>query len=205
MARYLSQRVIISLLLKSQHQLQLQLFQPAVSLHLTKCLTFTKFALQNRLLHNSKDILDHTCEISNYDDYQKIYQPMIRVMIQTLKELLDVTTNEANKIIANNPHLKKKSRANVLENYYNLFEAGIQKSTIAKNSWLLAHDNINLKNKLDSISVLKMDNDQLIPWLRLTQDELTNYIHQIKCDMNSYARYNKVEYLAHRLEVKNVI
>nr|XP_012226100.1 PREDICTED: uncharacterized protein LOC105674401 [Linepithema humile] len=199
MARYLTQRVIINLLLQPQHQLQLQLLKPAL-LHMRKCLTFTKFALQKRLSHNSKDILDHTCEISNYDDYQKIYQPVLRIMVQTLKELLNVTTYQANKIITDNPHLKKKSRANILENYYNLFEAGIQKSTIVKNSWLLAHDSNKLKNKLHSISVLKMDNDQLVPWLRLTQDELTNYVHQTECDTNSYTRYNKIEYLAHRLE-----
>jgi len=202
MAKYLTQRVIVSLLSKPQHQLQF--FKPALSPYLRKCLTFTKFTLQNRLLHNNRDILDHTCEISNYDDYLKNYKPVVRILIQTLMELLDITTYEANKIIANNPHLKKKSKANILENYYNLLEAGIQKSTIQKNNWLLAHDNSNLKDKLHSINDLKMDNDQLVPWLRLTHDELINYVHQTKCDANSHT-YNKIEYLAHRLEVEKQI
>lgn len=204
MARYLTQRAIMSLLLKSQHQLQLQLLKPALPLHLRKCLALTTFALQNRLLHNNKDIFDHTCEISNFDDYQKNYKPSTRVMIQTLRELFDLTAYHASNIIVDNPHLKKKSRANVLENYYNLLEAGIQKSTVMNNIWLLAHDNNILKNKLQSIGTLKMDTDQLVPWLRLTQDELKNYVYLTECDMDSYT-YNKLEYLAHRLEVENQI
>ncbi|XP_050453822.1 transcription termination factor, mitochondrial [Cataglyphis hispanica] len=197
MARSIVQRVIINLLLKRQPQLQLLKF--AVPLHLKEH-SQVRFISQSRLLCKDVDLLvDHTCEISNYNMYIINYTPIIRIMIQTLNEILDTTTTETNKIIADNPQLKKRTRANVLNNYYNLIDAGVQKSTIVKNAWLLAHENDKLKNKLDCIKVLNMNNDLLIPWLRLTQEELANYVFYTQNDMGSYT-HNKIEHLAHRLE-----
>ncbi|XP_025158790.1 transcription termination factor, mitochondrial isoform X2 [Harpegnathos saltator] len=120
-------------------------------------------------------------------------------MIQTLKEILNTSTYETNKIITAYPQLKKKSRANVLNNYYNLLEAGVQKNVITKNIWLLAHDVTKLKEKLDCISTLKMNNEELLPLLRLTQDELVNNINYVQTDSVPYG-YNKIEYLAYKLE-----
>ncbi|EFN76739.1 hypothetical protein EAI_04487, partial [Harpegnathos saltator] len=119
--------------------------------------------------------------------------------IQTLKEILNTSTYETNKIITAYPQLKKKSRANVLNNYYNLLEAGVQKNVITKNIWLLAHDVTKLKEKLDCISTLKMNNEELLPLLRLTQDELVNNINYVQTDSVPYG-YNKIEYLAYKLE-----
>lgn len=193
MARSIVQRVIINFLLKRQPHLQL--LKLAVPSHLP-----VRFISQNKLLCKDVDLLgDHTCEISNYNAYVINYKPIIRIMVQTLKEILDTTTAETNKIIADNPQLKKRTRANVLNNYYNLIDAGVQKSIIVKNAWLLAHENNKLKDKLDCIKVLNMNNDQLIPWLRLTQEELANFVFYTQNDMGSYT-YNKIEHLAHRLE-----
>lgn len=191
---YIVQRIIVSHLLKTQ------LLKPALSLHLEECSSFAKVAWQKRLLHKNIEVSDHTCEVSTYDEYLANHKPIIQIMVQTLKEILGTTTNETNKMIAANPQFKKRSRTNVLNNYYNLLEAGVQKNTITKNIWLLAHENNKLKNKLDCINVLNMNNDELIPWLRLTQDELTNYVLYIQNDMGPYT-YNKIEHLAHRLEV----
>lgn len=199
MARSIVQPVIINLLLKRQSQLQLLKF--AMPLHLKEHLQ-VRFISQSRLLCKDEDLLgDHTCEISNYNTYVINYKPVIRIMVQTLKEILDTTTAETKKIIADNPQLKKRTRANVLNNYYNLIDAGVQKSIIVKNAWLLAHENDKLKDKLDCIKVLNMNNDQLIPWLRLTQEELANFVFYTQNDMGSYT-YNKIEHLAHRLEVQ---
>ncbi|CAL1678967.1 unnamed protein product [Lasius platythorax] len=196
MARPIVQRMIINLLLKPQPQLQL--LKLALPSHLKEH-SLVRFISQNRLLHKDVDVLDHTCEVSNYDAYLMNYKPVVRIMVQTLKEILDTTSIETNKIIADNPQLKKRTRANILNNYYNLIDAGVQKSTIVKNAWLLTHENNRLKDKLDCIKVLNMNNDQLIPWLRLTQEELTNFVLYTQNDMGPYT-YNKIEHLAHRLE-----
>ncbi|XP_036148718.1 transcription termination factor, mitochondrial isoform X2 [Monomorium pharaonis] len=97
------------------------------------------------------------------------------------------------------PPVLKPALANILNNYYNLLEADIQKSTILNNPWLLTHENNKLMDKLDCIKILNMDNNQLVPWLLLTQKELENYVFHVQQDMNSYT-YNKLEYLSHKLE-----
>lgn len=196
MAKQIIQQMIN--LLKFQPQ-QPKLLSLALPLHL-KGYSPIRFISQNKLLYKDVDVLDHTCEVSNYDAYLMNYKPVIRIMIQTLKEILDTTSSETNKILADNPQLKKRTRANVLNNFYNLIDAGVQKNTIMKNVWLLAHENNKLKDKLDCIKVLNMNNDQLIPWLRLTQKELTSFVLYTQNDTGSYT-YNKIEYLAHRLEV----
>lgn len=195
MAKQIVQRIIINLLKADQQQL----LRLALPLHL-KEYSLVRFVSQNKLLYKDVDVLDHTCEVSNYDAYLTNYKPIVRIMVQTLKEILDTTSSETNKILADNPQLKKRTRANVLNNYYNLIDAGIQKNTIMKNAWLLAHENNRLIDKLDCIKILNMNNDQLIPWLRLTQEELTTFVFHTQNDMGSYT-YNKIEHLAHRLEV----
>ncbi|XP_029178831.1 transcription termination factor, mitochondrial [Nylanderia fulva] len=196
MARTIVQRITINLLLKPQTQLQLvKLALPSYF----KEHTLVRSISQNRLLYKDVDVLDHTCEVSNYDAYLINYKPVVRIIVQTLKEILDTTSTETNKIITDNPQLKKRTRANILNNYYNLIDAGVLKNTIIKNAWLLAHENNKLKDKLDCIKVLNMNNDQLIPWLRLTQEELTSFVLYTQNDMGPYT-YNKIEHLAHRLE-----
>lgn len=106
---------------------------------------------------------------------------------------------EINKIIRDYPQLKKRSRANILNNYYNLIEAGVEKDTVINNIWLLAHENNKLMDKLECIKVLNMDNNQLIPWLCLTQKELTNYVFYVQEDVTSYT-YNRMDYLSYKLE-----
>ncbi|GAB1867280.1 mTERF domain-containing protein 1, mitochondrial [Camponotus japonicus] len=188
--------MIINLLKADQPQQQL--LRLALPLHL-KEYWLVRFVSQNKLLYKDVDVLDHTCEVSNYDAYLTNYKPIVRIMVQTLKEILDTTPSETNKILADNPQLKKRTRANVLNNYYNLIDAGVQKNTIMKNAWLLAHENNRLKDKLNCIKILNMNNDQLIPWLRLTQEELTTFVFHTQNDMSFYT-YNKIEHLAHRLE-----
>lgn len=197
MARTIVQRMIINLLLKPQPQLQL--LKLALPSHFKE--HTLRFISQNKLLYKDVNVLDHTCEVSNYDAYLMNYRPVIRITVQTLKEILDTTSTETNKIIGDNPQLKKRTRANILNNYYYLIDAGVQKNTIVKNAWLLAHENNKLKDKLDCIKVLNMNNDQLIPWLRLTQEELASFVLYTQNDMGSYT-YNKIEHLAHRLEVQ---
>lgn len=97
------------------------------------------------------------------------------------------------------PQLKKRSRANVLNNYYNLMEAGMHKGTVRDNVWLLAYENNKLTDKLNCIKALNMDNNQLIPWLHLTQKELANYVLYVQQDMDSYT-FNRMEYLSYKLE-----
>ncbi|XP_072762362.1 transcription termination factor, mitochondrial-like isoform X2 [Anoplolepis gracilipes] len=195
MARKIVQRMMINLL-KPQPQLQLLKF--SLPLYL-KQHSSIRFISQNRLLYKDVNILDHTCEVSDYNTYLTNYKPVVRIMVQTLKEILDTTPSETNKIIAENPQLKKRTRANVLNNYYNLIDAGVQKNTIVKNIWLLAHENNKLMDKLNCIKVLNMNNDQLVPWLRLTQEELATFVFYTQNDISSYT-YNKIEHLAHRLE-----
>lgn len=195
MARHLVQRIIVSHLLRAQ----LQFAKSALPLHPSGCLVFAKY--YGRSSKKSLEVSDHTCEVTSYNEYLTNHKPIIVVMVQTLKEILGTSTNDSNKIIAANPQLKKRSRKNVLNNYYNLLEAGVQKSTIASNIWLLTHENNRLKEKLDCISVLNMNNDELIPWLRLTQEELANYVLYVQSDTGPYT-YNKIEHLAHRLEVE---
>ncbi|XP_011336238.1 transcription termination factor, mitochondrial isoform X2 [Ooceraea biroi] len=142
---------------------------------------------------------DHTFDVLSYDDYRFNYKPILHNLIKTLREILNVTNAEAIKMLIANPQLKKRSRVNILNNYHNLLEAGIEKDTIMENTWLLAHESSKLKEKLDSISKLKMNNDQLVPWLCLTQEELTNYVYYIQSDMDSYM-CNKIKHLANRLE-----
>lgn len=196
MAKQIVQRMIINLL---KPQPQQQLLKLVLPLHL-KEYSPVRFISQNQLLYKDVDVLDHTCEVSNYDAYLTNYKPVVRIMVQTLKEILDTTSSETNKILAENPQLKKRTRANVLNNYYNLIDAGVQKNTIMRNAWLLAHENNKLRDKLDCLKILNMNNDQLIPWLRLTQEELTSFVLYTQTDIGSYT-YNKIEYLAHRLEV----
>lgn len=197
MARHLTQRVFISHLLKAQ-----QFTRPVSPLRLEGCSSFFKVAWQTRSLHKDIEVSDHTCEVSNYDEYLTNHKPIILIMVQTLKEILGTTTRETNKIIMSNPQFKKRSRTNVLSNYYNLLEVGVQKNTIARNVWLLTHENNKLKNKLNCINILNMNNNELIPWIRLTQDELSNYISYVQNDAG-LSTYNKIEYLAQRLEVRN--
>lgn len=204
MARFL-QRVIASIMLKSQPQ-TLQVVRCVLSQHLIRYSSSDHFSTQKRWAHKNIDeedvdvLQDHTCEVSNFDDYLTNYKPIVKVMIQTLREILGVSSAEANKIIIDYPQLKKRSRADVLNNYYNLLEKSIQKSTIARNVWLLAHENNKLKDKLKCIDALNMNNDHLVPWLRLTQEELENYVHYCQSDMYFYT-YNKLEYLVDRLKV----
>jgi len=111
-----------------------------------------------------------------------------------------MTKTDIIKIIEEYPQLRKRSRADILNNYYNLTKAGIQKDTIINNIWLLTYENNKLTDKLDCIKVLNTDNNQLVPWLYLTQDELANYVLYTQEDMKSYT-YNRLEYLSHKFEV----
>lgn len=193
MARNLVQRIVVNYLLKSHRTC-------ALSLQLTRYLSTCKFASQKKLSHKDVNIIDHTCVSATYKEYLTNHKPIVQVMVQTLKEILDINAANANRIITAHPLFKKRSRMNVLNNYYSLLETGVQKATIAKNVWLLIHDHQKLKDKLDCISIIKTDNDELVPWLRLTQEELKHFINYIRDDVHPYA-YNKIEHLAHRLEV----
>lgn len=189
-----TQRILVSYLSKASLQLQ----KP---LHLERYLFVPAFTWQKRLTHKDVEISDHTCEITNYSDYRLNHKPIVQVIAQTLKEILNTPTYETNKILAANPQLKKRSRANILNNYYNLLDIGIQQSTIKKYAWLLAHEDTKLKEKIDCISTLNMNNEELVPWLRFTYNELVNIINYIQTDQVPYM-YNKIEYLAYRLEVR---
>ncbi|XP_018344827.1 PREDICTED: uncharacterized protein LOC108750086 isoform X2 [Trachymyrmex septentrionalis] len=145
------------------------------------------------------EIMDHTCKISNYNDYIMNYEPIHRILRNTLQELLDMTKADIGKVFKEHPQLKKRSRADILNNYYHLINAGIQKDSIVNNIWLLTHEHNKLTEKLDCIKVLNIDNNQLIPWLRLTQDELANYVLYTQEGMESYT-YNRLEYLSHKFE-----
>ncbi|KAL6261064.1 hypothetical protein P5V15_008591 [Pogonomyrmex californicus] len=192
MVRHLTQRVIAGFLLK--HQLR-QLLNPALSL----CGYSPLSIPQDRMMCKHVDVVDHTCKVSNYNDYIFNYNPIIWILTNTLIEILGISKLEIKKILNKNPQLKKRSRANILNNYYNLTEAGIQIDTIKNNVWLLAYENNKLLDKLNCIKVLNMDNNQLIPWLHLTQVELANYVHYTQQDTDSYM-FNRMEYLSHKLE-----
>lgn len=191
-------RQMMCLLLKSH---QPQVSKPVLSLYANSLLA--KSVSQSRTFCKHVDVVDHTCNISNYDDYVMNCKPVQRILKKTLVEILGVTKMEVNKIVKDNPQLKKRSRANILNNYYNLIETGVQKDTILDNIWLLAHENNKLVDKLDCIKVLNMDNNQLVPWLCLTQKELANYVFYIQEDMNSYT-YNRMDYLSYKLEVQHL-
>lgn len=188
---------LMSLLLKPY---QPPILKPVLSLY--KNSLFVKCVSQSRIFCKHVDIVDHTCKISNYDEYLVNYKPAQRILKNTLMEILGLTKMEINKIVEDYPQLKKRYRANILNNYYNLIEAGVQQSTIINNVWLLAHENNKLVDKLDCIKILNMDNNQLVPWLCLTQEELANYVLYIQQDMDSY-KYNRLEYLSHKLKVRN--
>ncbi|XP_077258479.1 transcription termination factor, mitochondrial-like [Temnothorax americanus] len=194
MARQLMQRM--SLLLKPQPH-QPQVLKPALSCYVNSL--FIKSVAQSRMFCKHVDIVDHTCKISNYDEYLMNYKPVQRILKNTLVEILGISRMEINKIVEDYPQLRKRSRANILNNYYNLIEAGVQKSTVINNVWLLAHENNKLIDKLDCLKVLNMDNNQLVPWLCLTQEELANYVLYTQQDMDSYT-YNRMEYLSHKLQ-----
>lgn len=198
MARQMTQRMIVNLLLKAQPQ---PFLKPTLPLYMNGYSPFVKAVLQNRMLCKHVEIVDHTCKISNYSDYLTNYKPNQRIMRNTLQELLSMTGKDFSKLINKHPQLKKRSRADILNNYYNLIKAGIQKDTIINNTWLLTHESNKLTNKLDCIKVLNMDNNQLIPWLCLTQDELAIYVFYTQEDMEPYT-YNRLEYLSHKLEVR---
>lgn len=175
MARQLTQRVIVNLLRKLQPY-QSQLSKPALPLNMNGYSSLVTSVSQSRMLCKLVDIIDHTCKVSNYDEYLLNYKPIQRILKNTLVEILDIPRADVVKIIESYPQLKKRSRANILNNYYNLLEAGIQKDIIIDNVWLLTHENNKLIDKLNCIKDLNMDNNQLVPWLRLTQNELTNYV-----------------------------
>lgn len=200
MARQLTQRVIVNLLRKLQPY-QSQLSKPALLLDMNGYSSLVTSVSQSRMLCQHVDIIDHTCKVSNYDEYLLNYKPIQRILKNTLVEILDIPRADVIKIIESYPQLKKRSRANILNNYYNLLEAGIQKDTIIDNVWLLTHENNKLIDKLNCIKALNMDNNQLVPWLRLTQNELTNYVFYTQQDMSSYT-YNRIEYLSDKLKVQ---
>ncbi|XP_011642729.1 transcription termination factor, mitochondrial isoform X3 [Pogonomyrmex barbatus] len=174
---------------------QRQLLNPALSL----CEYSPLSIPQDRMMCKHVDVVDHTCKVSNYNDYLFNYNPIIWILTNTLVEILGISKLEIKKILNKNPQLKKRSRANILNNYYNLIEAGIQIDTIKNNVWLLAYENNKLLDKLNCIKVLNMDNNQLIPWLHLTQVELANYVYYTQQDTDSYM-FNRMEYLSHKLE-----
>lgn len=200
MARQLTQRVIVNLLRKLQPY-QSQLSKPALPLDMNGYSSLVTSVYQSRMLCKHVDIIDHTCKVSNYDEYLLNYKPIQRILKNTLVEILDIPRADVVKIIESYPQLKKRSRANILNNYYNLLEAGIQKDTIIDNVWLLTHENNKLIDKLNCIKALNMDNNQLVPWLRLTQKELTNYVFYTQQDMSFYT-YNRIEYLSDKLKVQ---
>ncbi|XP_011861272.1 PREDICTED: uncharacterized protein LOC105558291, partial [Vollenhovia emeryi] len=196
MARQLTRPIIVSLLLKPRPR-QPRASKPALSLCMSSLVA--ESGSQNRMLCKHVDIVDHTCKISNYDEYLVNYRPVLRILRNTLQEILGISKVEINKLVQEYPQLKKRSRANILNNYYSLIEAGVQKATVINNVWLLAYENNRLVDKLDCIKVLNMDNNQLVPWLCLTQDELANYVLYTQQDMDFYT-YNRMEYLSHKLE-----
>lgn len=188
---------VMSLLLKPRSH-QPQVLRSALSYMNS---LFVTSVSQSRMLCKHVNVVDHTCNVSNYNEYVTNYKPFRRILKNTLMEILDVEGKEITNIVEKYPQIKKRSRANILNNYYNLIEAGVQKNTITNNAWLLAHENNKLVDKLDCIKNLNMDNNQLIPWLRLTHGELANYVLYTQQDMNSY-NYNKMDYLAYKLEVQ---
>lgn len=203
MVALMIQRVVVSFLLRSQSHLQ---FSRVVQhLHiLERCMLTSPipFVSQSRSMYKDIDTLDHPGNPTSYKDYQFNHTPIIYNIMETLKELLNLTNVEVNKLLIVNPQLKKRSRANILDNYYTLLEAGVEKSTIAMNVWLLAHESNKLKEKLDCIGKLKINIDYLVPWLCMTQEELINYVYYTQADMDSYTCY-KIEHLARRLEVRS--
>lgn len=190
----MTQRMIVNLLPKTQPFLK-----PTLPLYMNSYSPFVKAILQNRMMCKHVEIVDHTCKISSYNDYLTNYKPIHRILRNTLQELLGITKIDVTKVIEEHPQLKKRSRANILNNYYNLIKADIQKNTIINNIWLLTHENDKLTDKLNCIKVLNIDNNQLVPWLCLTQDELANYVLYTQEDMESYT-YNRLEYLSHKFE-----
>lgn len=197
MARQMMQRTMCLLLRFELHRPRI--LKPVLSLYMNSL--FAKSVSQSRTFCKHVDVVDHTCSISNYDEYLMNCKPVKRILKKTLVEILGVTRMEINKIIRDYPQLKKRSRANILNNYYNLIEAGVEKDTVINNIWLLAHENNKLMDKLECIKVLNMDNNQLIPWLCLTQKELTNYVFYVQEDVTSYT-YNRMDYLSYKLEVQ---
>lgn len=197
MARQLTKRVIVNLLLKLQSH-QSQLSKPALLLNGYSSLVTS--VSQSRMLCKHVEIVDHTCKVSNYDEYLMNYKPVQQILRNTLVEILDISRADVIKIIEDYPQLKKRSRANILNNYYNLLEAGVQKDTIVSNIWLLTHENNKLIDKLNCIKVLNMDNNQLVPWLCLTEKELADYVFYIQQDMGY--TYNRIEYLSEKLKVQ---
>ncbi|XP_011642727.1 transcription termination factor, mitochondrial isoform X1 [Pogonomyrmex barbatus] len=191
LSKYLVFLIRRGFLLKHQRQL----LNPALSL----CEYSPLSIPQDRMMCKHVDVVDHTCKVSNYNDYLFNYNPIIWILTNTLVEILGISKLEIKKILNKNPQLKKRSRANILNNYYNLIEAGIQIDTIKNNVWLLAYENNKLLDKLNCIKVLNMDNNQLIPWLHLTQVELANYVYYTQQDTDSYM-FNRMEYLSHKLE-----
>ncbi|KYM94898.1 hypothetical protein ALC62_14493 [Cyphomyrmex costatus] len=189
------QRMIVNLLLKAQSP---PFLKPTLLLYMNGS-PFVKAVLQSRMLCKHVEIVDHTCKISTYNDYLMNYKPIQRILRNTLQELLDMTKIDIMKVIEEYPQLKKRSRADILNNYYNLIKAGIHKDTIINNIWLLTHEHNKLTDKLDCVKVLNLDNNQLVPWLCLTQGELANYVLYTQENMESYT-YNRLEYLSHKLE-----
>lgn len=116
-------------------------------------------------------------------------------------EIFGLKLNESIKIINQYPELNKRSRLDILNNYYNLIEVGVQIDTIANNVWLLAHENKKLVDKLKCIKVLNMDINEMIPWLQLIQKKLENYVLYAQQTVDS-CTYNKMDYLSYKLEVQ---
>jgi len=202
MARCLAQRMIFNLLSRysiEQLQSSRNILQEFRKIHVPeKCI----FSAQNRLLCKSTgDTSEDERSIYNLQnyDYFSIYKNVTQDITKILKKILNLTTADIHEILTVNPQLKKRSRLNLLNNHDNLLKFNIKKNTIIKNAWLLAFESNVLKEKLHCINQLKMNNDQLVPWLSLSQKELSNYVYYTQNDNC----HNKIEYLADILKVRS--
>lgn len=124
---------------------------------------------------------------------------------RTLMKILAFTKPDALKVIQQNPVLARVPTKTIVKIFEILREAGIRKTTIIENPFLLAEVDGELPQKIDIVQKIDFDINDAVHLLHLNLRTLNIYTTRSRIDSTYMPDSNRMRYLAGKLQVENFL
>ncbi|XP_057339160.1 uncharacterized protein LOC130676722 [Microplitis mediator] len=152
-------------------------------------------------IFTTTEINNQIAESKRYDQHDDEFGMSYAKAVLTLVKTLDVTRDNASKVVRKWKGFTKLPRTTITKNYQLLRVADVDKSTLRIHMYALAHTTDDLIKKISFIEKIKLDINAGVPLLQLSMKKLIALSYTTESDRIVNPEFNnRIEYMAKNFE-----
>ncbi|XP_049784479.1 transcription termination factor, mitochondrial isoform X1 [Schistocerca cancellata] len=130
----------------------------------------------------------------------KNYESRKIFCVNKLKDIFEISTDEAEKIYESHPYLHKLSPATIQNNAEKAQAQGLQKSVLQNNPWLLTFEEGKLKYSIQIVKRYHEDINKVVPLLKIPFHKLRIIKEYAQKDDLHLSEGSRIKYLSDKLQ-----